>query len=322
MKYMYAAALLLWIILSMGACGESISLRFCDPGETKTCTCYSGEAGQMICQSNALAWSACNCEADGDISDGDAPESNDGDMDAENDTGDEELREIIACDDDTPCPIPYRCDYATGFCEIRKGFCLDSRDCETNQGYCEAYPGYDYGRCRDLCYLPDVPCPTDASCCMQDDPRRICQGYEGRCVNPDDMPACIREEDCPATFYCDWPGDDIVQGHCLPRCNSRPDCSDDLVCRNDQHCGAGMQDGDCGGGCPGGHICHPLYNTCVENCPPCGPMEYCNPETAPECMACVNPEQCGVMMAPCCPGYKCSATVYGIVGSCIWMEHG
>ena len=253
----------------------------------------------------------------GDISDGDAPTESDGDMDAENDTGDEELREIIACDHDFPCPIPYRCDYATGYCEVRRGFCLDSRDCETNQGYCEAYPGYDYGRCRDLCYLPDVPCPTGASCCQQDDPRRICQGYEGRCVNPNDMPACIREEDCPAAFYCDWPGGDIVQGHCLPRCYSHPDCPEDLVCRNDQHCGADMQDGDCGGDCPGGHICHPLYNTCVENCPPCGPMEYCNPETAPECMACVNPDQCGVMMAPCCPGYKCSATVYGIVGSCI-----
>ena len=343
MKPVPIAAALLLVVMGMYGCGETISLRFCDPGETKTCTCYSGEAGQMICQSNGLAWSICECEADGDLCDsqsGDSFDENQDNMDGDGyasaacgrdmpctdpntycyyDRLAEEGRCLLRCTLGDSCPDPYICDETNGQCMLPAGMCLHSEDCTKEMPICSREPGHLYGRCIAPCYVAGDDCSPGAVCCLEHDYRSVCSRRGGWCINMDVPPVCLNKSDCPERMYCEVLAGRIT-GHCREYCNDDSNCPEGLVCREDRRCGVGMQEGDCGGTCPPGSICDPLFNQCLPDCLDCGPLDYCDIFGPPNCIpgGCrVNPTVCGLLLPPCCIGYTCTTTVYGELGHCI-----
>ena len=289
LKYMLIAIIAFAVIAAMCACDGDADPIFCDSAE---------------------------CNTDGDISDGEAAEESS----AEN-REDEETEMAPECSRDIPCTGPLVCDEATGVCILPPGVCMENAHCDMNMEYCHRDAGQDYGHCEGLCYRPGMSCPAMTECCGESDERLYCRGWEGRCINPGVPPVCMRAADCPSTSYCE-----ILVGHtsgyCRATCSGNGDCPEGLVCRDDGRCGAGMQDGDCGGDpCPIGYICDPLFNTCILNCPTdCGLYECCDAYTAPECRpicTCNNPTICGLLLESCCFGYTCSAMVYGVLGFCI-----
>lgn len=213
-----------------------------------------------------------------------------------------------------PCPVGYECDLLnTRECKRVPGFCARTRDCEPGQ-FCSKSPGQEWGRCRCLCTRPGCNCTVDGTKCVSDET----SADYGKCVPINgSCQSCVNDFDCGNTGYCEkWVGQ--TSGCCTPKCRSQNDCPQGLACRQDGRC-AGNAAPDCGGTCPQGNICDPVYSQCVLNCPACPPQFCCDANSAPRCYRCecTNPAICGFGLKQCCAGYSCSAIVYGVLGFCI-----
>ncbi len=279
----------------------------------------------------------CISLTDGDDPDGDDP---DGDNpDGDNPDGDDP--ECVPCDDETGCeggneycltlvgheegccrllcdvvgalrcPDGYSCG-GDGKCQPVEGYCRSDAHCEMSE-FCNILPGKESGLCTKYCFEIGEYCPNASYCDQQPDS----QNY-GRCVY-EECVECAGSTTCGAGKYCDiWPGQ--IEGCCVEMCGATNPCGGQLSCCEDGRCGMDCsQSCDCGGPCPGGYICDQLFCICIPNCPPCPEGEYCDGSTAPNCKPgeCRNPLVCGWGLKQCCPGYSCSAIVYGVVGFCI-----
>ena len=226
---------------------------------------------------------------------------------------------IKYCDLENNCPSGYTCDTSTFTCIGISGYCVSGGQCMAGREFCDMVSGQDYGLCKPYCYLPGEACPVGTKCCLQDSIDSECANRAGKCISTQGAcSSCYSDFDCGSMAYCEKiTGQNI--GCCKPKCDNDDDCPAGLTCRTDGRCGAGNQSGDCGGPCPSGYECDPLYNQCVLNCPACGPMECCDALSAPRCYTCqcVNPTICGILLEQCCFGYSCSAIVYGVLGYCI-----
>jgi len=226
---------------------------------------------------------------------------------------------IKYCDLENNCPSGYTCDTATFTCIGISGYCVSGGQCMAGREFCDMISGQDYGLCKPYCYLPGEACPVGTKCCLQDSIDSDCAGRDGKCISTQGQcSSCYSDFDCGSMAYCEKiTGQNI--GCCKPKCSNDDDCPAGLVCRTDGRCGSGNSSGDCGGPCPTGYECDPLYNQCVLNCPACGPMECCDAISAPNCYTCecINPTICGILLEQCCFGYSCSAIVYGVLGYCI-----
>ncbi len=207
------------------------------------------------------------------------------------------------------CPRGYSC--VGGECERVAGYCVSDANCEHNQ-FCDKRPGMDDGLCYTRCDVMGQSCPTHHYC----DQNLSSLNY-GKCVY-EECYACSSNAACHFGEYCEIP---IGQreGCCLEMCGESNPCPGNMECQNDGRCGIGDGLGDCGGSCPAGHVCDPLYNACALNCPKCGDDECCDAASAPNCYTCEcqNPLICGWGLRSCCAGYSCSAIVYGVIGFCI-----
>lgn len=231
----------------------------------------------------------------------------------------EDGRCMAFCDHEDNCPEGFDCDSVTSTCVLRQGYCVQDDQCFLGREYCGIGPGQDAGQCKAYCYMPAGGCLSYEICCTEHSTEGFCEGYTGRCVNPNIYAMCDGQEDCPVTAYCEILAGKRT-GYCRWYCNEDSHCPEGLVCREDRRCGVGMQDGDCGGTCPLGSLCDPLFNQCLPDCLDCGPLDYCDFSTAPNCIpgGCrVNPTVCGLLLPPCCIGYTCTTTVYGKLGHCI-----
>ncbi len=220
--------------------------------------------------------------------------------------------------DTNTCPLGYFCDNQTFKCKRIEGFCTSSHQCNPGE-FCAKEEGFGYGVCKRYCYQPGESCPAGTKCCLPNSTDADCVGHEGECVSTQGQcTSCYSDADCGNMFYCEKVAGQNI-GCCRPKCTSNDECPNGLVCRDDGRCAAGVENCDCGGGCPAGYICDQIYCQCVLNCPACGPMECCDANSAPNCYTCecVNPTVCGILLEQCCFGYHCSAIVYGVLGYCI-----
>ena len=222
------------------------------------------------------------------------------------------------CDLESNCPLGYTCSTTTYQCERLDGFCTSGGQCQNGREFCDKITGQDYGVCKTFCYLPGESCPAGSRCCMQTDTTAECAVKIGKCIPTQaSCYPCYSDFDCGDTNYClKFAGQNL--GCCKPKCFSNDDCTGEYVCLADGRCGKGNGQGDCGGSCPAGYVCDPIYDECVLNCPACGLHECCNALSAPDCITCecLNPTVCGLGMEQCCFGYTCFL-VEGLWGICL-----
>lgn len=217
------------------------------------------------------------------------------------------------------CPRGYRCSL-TGSrrCERVIDYCEGVSDCDGERQRCDLDPYLGWGLCKNICYLNGESCPAGSKCCQKDDSAGECYGKSGKCVSVyGSCSKCYGGDGCGLGYYCEKIAGQNV-GCCKPKCYSNADCPAGLVCREDGTCGVGVGNCDCGV-CAAGYVCDPLYCKCVLNCPACAPGYCCDEKSAPtcySCQSCQNPIICGLTQG-CCPGYHCSAIIYGVLGYCI-----
>lgn len=229
--------------------------------------------------------------------------------------------------------------------------CLPGQNC--NEGNC-VYPGCpascpedqyclkNSGGCTalDSCENPLLCGPGSQVCCQGFScqlSRTNEQGdLEGFCIYADPPSDCT-----PGTRVCGGLGDIQTVDICEMDGHSRRTetlCSENEVCLNGR-----CQPPPC---TPGALSCVTAYSPaiCGEDGQTqislglCPPMTSCNeghcvtpgcPPTCPQGQVCIdgvcqssptvcrNPTVCGLLLPPCCTGYKCSAIVYGVEGFCI-----
>ncbi|RJO68690.1 MAG: hypothetical protein C4523_07325 [Myxococcales bacterium] len=215
----------------------------------------------------------------------------------------------LYCDQGGTCPRSYRCDH--GVCARIPGYCLSDGECGLDQ-FCDKRPGAEDGLCYTYCYEQGEYCQANTYC--DENPSSL--NY-GKCVW-EDCRSCSYDAQCQTGQYCDIPLGQ-VEGCCIDMCGPANPCPGAMVCRGDGRCVVGDGLSDCGGVCPAGHVCDPLYGQCALNCRPCPENQCCDSGSAPNCYVCVcnNPLICGWGLKQCCFGYQCSAIVYGVLGFCI-----
>ena len=224
------------------------------------------------------------------------------------------------CDLDNNCPQSYGCNPDTFRCEPFEGYCTSGGQCMAGREFCDIQEDLGWGICKPYCYLPGEACPAGTKCCLEDSVDTDCAGRDGKCISTlGQCSSCYSDFDCGTMAYCDKiEGQNI--GCCRPKCGDDEDCPGGLVCRDDGRCGSGNANCDCGGQCPRGYVCDPIYCQCVLNCPALGPNECCDADSAPLTYPCrcINPTFCGFLMPEqCCEGYNCSAWIYGVLGNCL-----
>lgn len=211
------------------------------------------------------------------------------------------------------CRRGWYCNH--GKCEPIEGYCTSDAHCNMDS-FCDRLPGRDDGLCKVYCFMPGEYCPQDTACMEYP----IDENF-GKCV-PIDSPniECSTDPECPDDHYCEIaPGQ--ARGLCRRLCGDDHPCPSGLNCCDNGICGVGACENDCGGPCPEGHICHPIFNFCMLTCPSsCPEGECCDAESAPDCYpceTCENPLVCGLGLEPCCFGYNCLPLLYGVIGYCI-----
>ncbi|RJO68692.1 MAG: hypothetical protein C4523_07335 [Myxococcales bacterium] len=210
------------------------------------------------------------------------------------------------------CPRGFRCEH--GECAPLDGWCQLDAQCDMDE-FCNRYPGHDDGVCKHYCFVAGEYCPETYRC--EENPSDV--NY-GRCV-PNDWECrtrCTYDGMCQPGYYCEIPAGQ-AEGCCIDACASDYDCPNGLHCCEGGRCGVDCGATYCDPPCDPCYECAPIYNTCSFNCcPPCPEGYYCDETTAPNCREgfCTNPPVCGIITS-CCPGYRCSAIVYGVLGFCI-----
>jgi len=351
MRYLLIPVALFVVALGTFGCGESISLRFCDPGETKDCTCDNGAEGQMTCEPNGLAWSVCECEDDVE------PDGDDSDVIPGESCGNPGERRcigtvVLQCSDSSIWEFVTDCALSAGQC--RDGVCtggnadgdiVDNDISDSSDDVVgEMEPASD-GAEEGGCSPGEVRCDSTAvEVCsnsftwvfLKDCAATGEQCRDGECVTDPDGDTADIDGDLDVISVSDQEPDvDMdISPVCTPgemRCNDRviEQCTSSFFwtplmdCEEGgEWCWNGSCTGSepCGGPCPEGYVCDTLYNQCVIYCPDCGPNECCDAQSAPHCYPCpdcVNPTVCIPFVEECCPGYHCNAAIYGEIGFCI-----
>ena len=251
------------------------------------------------------------------------------------------------CDlEDVACPPGYQCNDT--MCEPLPGYCLDDSWCEMDE-LCNKPEDEESGLCRRYCLVDyGVPCPRGTVCVDDRDspeygmcvpycfePGREC-GEERFCMDDRDSPEygmcvpycfepgrrCGLEEICVDDPYSPYYGQCMhYDSHCV-ECESDLDCDNSILfCRIDPRESVGCCANNPCLYCPWDIYCTPR-DGCTPDwlCPACQPGYCCDATSAPNCYpceGCVNPVICGILLSPCCPGYSCSAVIYGVYGYCI-----
>ncbi len=245
-----------------------------------------------------------------------------------------------ACDYPTSCfNDPVKLDYGRCLFDSTQcvAGCVGEKDCDPDH-YCENYEIDEnnyVGCCTPHCsdenpcpwfractYRQWRVCPPDTSCQLSTTPYRKSIGRcEGLYALGSDL--------CSPPYH--GIGINGMQEVCMHDCAGCTDrcCYEsygytcmDCRCNNPAWCIDGP--GEC---CEGFHCVTtddaPKGRCVADGCPDqCPENSCCYPETAPNCGgcdACVNPQVCGLdpSLPRCCPGYNCSATVYGVLGFCL-----
>lgn len=197
---------------------------------------------------------------------------------------------VPGCLADDGCPIPLRCDQASGpngACVV----CVGDAHCSGGR------------RCVDrLCVFDcdTITCPFDRPLCLPETGACVecidsasCAGVQV-CLGNACRPGCLRDEDCGAGLVCtggspgrcvgcETPADCPDEGALciLEQCVTNP-CSDDVACGAGRYCHPRLrtcydlpaascsQDRDCGliPGTQIGRNCDPLTRTCIAECLP------------------------------------------------------
>ncbi|RJO68691.1 MAG: hypothetical protein C4523_07330 [Myxococcales bacterium] len=209
------------------------------------------------------------------------------------------------------CPRGFRCDH--GRCTKIPGYCRSDAECALDQ-FCNKRPGADDGLCYTYCFEQGQSCPTCTRC--QQNPQDL--NY-GQCEYICEGDPCSYDGECGVGEYCAILSGQ-ASGECVAMCGPDNPCPGSLGCCPDGRCAIDCLGAcECNPPCPPPYLCDGLYCTCVLPCPACPEGSYCDESSAPNCKdgPCTNPLICGFGLRPCCPGYNCSAILYGLYGYCI-----
>lgn len=212
------------------------------------------------------------------------------------------------------CPRGTKCVHGT--CQMVDGYCISDADCSMDE-FCDKLPGYPDGLCNSYCFTMGHSCSVHTKC--DENPSSL--NY-GKCVYDEECTACNYDDQCTMDlgvgYYCNLPLG-LTDGCCMEMCGSANPCPGVMTCCADGRCGTNCGT-ECSRDCPPGYKCDPLYDECAFDCPPCPPNDCCTSDHPGVCMPdciCQNPIICGILLRPCCLGYRCSAIVYGVLGYCI-----
>ena len=204
----------------------------------------------------------------------------------------------LKCRSDNSCAYNQFCEINTGRCRSATGQCSEILGCpmgfvcDMEFGTCVLVSTWDCKSNNDLCPLnytctnnrctPYHQCGTDNDC-----------GEGFRCIDAMCNRSCTSDQECGSDLHCD---------------TARNLCFSSTLCSG-QYCPVNKP------------LCDSSTGGCYSDCSECY-LKGClscdsSKKICTSCQDCFNPILCGTLVDDCCPGFRCTAIVYGTFGYCV-----